>query len=224
MGDIYISRNEDGELTHSAAGTTWQKKGAAYISKLRKNGKWVYIYASNKAGQAGRAVSTGAANVANAVSTAAGNANRAARSAVASSKVNPDVMSTRLRKKTRKNIAKGKARVNAILERLRESAAATRTEINKKARAARTQATIRKTQAERAAAEKKRKAANRKKYAAQAKAQRHTKRVIASEQAIGKVKHTIKNARSGKVNGYYRNKTAKPVSKNVDKKNAGKKR
>jgi len=223
MGDIYIGRNEDSELTHSAAGTTWTKNGAAYISRIRKNGKWVYTYASNKAGQARRAVSTGASNVANTVSTAAGNANRSVRSAVASSRVNPDVISTRLRKKTRKNVAKGKAKVNEILSRLRESAAAARTEYNKKARAARTQATIRKTQAERAVAEKKRKAANRKKYAAQAKAQRHTKRVIAREQAVGKAKKYVKNIRSGVIYSG-RDKHPTPVSKNAIKNNAGKRR
>lgn len=143
-------RRRSMQLQHSAVGTTWTKNGAAYISRVKKNGKWVYTYASKKAGQARRAVSTGAANVANTVSTAAGNANRSVRSAVASSRVNPDVMSTRLRKKTRKNVARGKKKVSEILGRLRESAAAARTEANKKARAVRTQATIRKTQAERA--------------------------------------------------------------------------
>lgn len=119
----------DIELKHSAKGSTWQKKGASYISRVKKNGKWVYTYASNKAGQAGRAVSTGASKVANTVSTAAGNANRSVRSAVASSKVNPDVMSTRIRKKTRNNVAKGKARVNDILKRLRGTAKKTKRKI-----------------------------------------------------------------------------------------------
>lgn len=41
MGDI--------ELKHSATGSTWQKKGAKYISRVRKNGKWVYQYAKNTA-------------------------------------------------------------------------------------------------------------------------------------------------------------------------------
>lgn len=41
MGDIYLS--------HSASGSSWQKKGAKYISRVRKNGKWVYQYAKNTA-------------------------------------------------------------------------------------------------------------------------------------------------------------------------------
>jgi transketolase len=31
-------------LSHSAKGTSWQKKGASYISRVKKNGKWVYTY------------------------------------------------------------------------------------------------------------------------------------------------------------------------------------
>ena len=34
----------DIELTHSAKGSTWQKKNASYISRVKKNGKWVYTY------------------------------------------------------------------------------------------------------------------------------------------------------------------------------------
>lgn len=44
MGDI--------ELKHSATGSTWQKKGAKYISRVRKNGKWVYQYANEAASKA----------------------------------------------------------------------------------------------------------------------------------------------------------------------------
>lgn len=185
MGDI--------ELKHSAKGSTWQKKDVSYISRVKKNGKWVYTYATKKAGQAGRAVSTGVANVANTVSTAAGNANRAARSAVASSKINPDIMSTRLRKKTRKNIAKGKARVNAILERLRESAAAARTEYNKKTRAARTQATIKKTQRERAKKQANIKKALNKGLQSKSKAYKQKR---AAEARKEKIDNTVKAAKS----------------------------
>lgn len=260
MGDIYIGRNEKGELTHSAAGTTWTKNGAAYISRVKKNGKWVYTYASKKAGQARRAVSTGAANVANTVSTVAGNANRAARSAVASSRVNPDVMSTRLRKKTRKNVAKGKAKVNEILTRLRESASSAAKIANRKYKAAQKAASSAATQAKNSARKTKRKiknavsvketayitdvstgkrrpaptdlfdnTSNKKKYKKQAKAQRHTKRVIAREQAVGKAKRTvkkytpdIKNLRSGVVRGGGPDR--RKVSKKVDRNNAGKRR
>lgn len=31
-------------LEHSAKGSTWKKKGAKYISRVWKNGKWVYEY------------------------------------------------------------------------------------------------------------------------------------------------------------------------------------
>lgn len=44
MGDI--------ELKHSATGSTWQKKGAKYISRVKKNGKWVYQYANEAASKA----------------------------------------------------------------------------------------------------------------------------------------------------------------------------
>ena len=43
------SKMADIELKHSAKGSTWQKNGAAYISRVRKNGKWVYTY--NKQGK-----------------------------------------------------------------------------------------------------------------------------------------------------------------------------
>lgn len=33
-----------GYLAHSAKGTTWKKKSAKYISRVWKNGKWVYEY------------------------------------------------------------------------------------------------------------------------------------------------------------------------------------
>ena len=33
-----------GYLEHSAKGSTWKKKGAKYISRVWKNGKWVYQY------------------------------------------------------------------------------------------------------------------------------------------------------------------------------------
>lgn len=252
-------RRRSMQLQHSAKGSTWQKKGASYISRVKKNGKWVYTYASNKAGQAGRAVSTGAANVVNTVSTAAGNARRSVRSAVASSRVNPDVMSTRLRKKTRKNVAKGKAEVNEILSRLRKSSSAAAKIAKRKYTAAQKAASLAATQAKDSARKTKRKiknavsvketayitdvstgkrrpaptdlfdnTSNKKKYKKQAKAQRHTKRVIAREQAVGKVKRTvkkytpdIKNLRSGVIDTRYRGRT---VSKKVDKKNAGKKR
>ena len=67
MGDIEFRYRDDDELMHSSAGTTWQKKGAAYISRVKKNGKWVYTYAKNKASQAGNAVSTATGNVATSV-------------------------------------------------------------------------------------------------------------------------------------------------------------
>lgn len=35
---------ETGYLEHSALGTTWKKKGAKYLSRVWKNGKWVYEY------------------------------------------------------------------------------------------------------------------------------------------------------------------------------------
>ena len=34
---------ETGYLEHSAKGSTW-KKGTKYIKKIKKNGKWVYVY------------------------------------------------------------------------------------------------------------------------------------------------------------------------------------
>ena len=43
------NRKNPRNMTHSATGSTWQKKGAKYISRVRKNGKWVYIYAKNTA-------------------------------------------------------------------------------------------------------------------------------------------------------------------------------
>ena len=59
MGDIYIGRNEDGELTHSAKGTTWSKDGASYIKREKKNGKWVYTYRKlGKSGDNGQPVDT----------------------------------------------------------------------------------------------------------------------------------------------------------------------
>lgn len=33
-----------GYLEHSAKGTSWRKKGAKYINRVWKNGKWVYEY------------------------------------------------------------------------------------------------------------------------------------------------------------------------------------
>lgn len=35
---------ESGYLEHSAKGTSWRKKGAKYLSRVWKNGKWVYEY------------------------------------------------------------------------------------------------------------------------------------------------------------------------------------
>ena len=35
---------ESNYLEHSALGTTWKKKGAKYLSRVWKNGKWVYEY------------------------------------------------------------------------------------------------------------------------------------------------------------------------------------
>lgn len=36
---------ETGYLEHSAAGTTWSKKGHKYVTRYKgKNGKWVYLY------------------------------------------------------------------------------------------------------------------------------------------------------------------------------------
>lgn len=35
---------ESNYLEHSAKGTSWTKKGAKYISRIKKNGKWVYQY------------------------------------------------------------------------------------------------------------------------------------------------------------------------------------
>ena len=31
-------------LEHSAKGTSWRKKGAKYLSRVWKNGRWVYEY------------------------------------------------------------------------------------------------------------------------------------------------------------------------------------
>jgi hypothetical protein len=215
----------DIELMHSAKGSTWQKRNANYISRVKKNGKWVYTYATKKAGQAGRAVATGASNAVNAVSTAAGNANRSVRSAVASSRFNPDVMSTRFRKKTRKNVAKGKAKVDEILNRIRKSAKNTRAKL---VSAKINREYEKKYVTNRERDEKRRKKANRKKYAAQAKSQRRSKNKIAREQAVGKVKRTvkkytpdIKNLRSGVVDTRYRDRT---VSEKAIKNNAGKRR
>lgn len=36
-------------LEHSKKGTSWAKKGAKYISRIKKNGKWVYTYKLRKA-------------------------------------------------------------------------------------------------------------------------------------------------------------------------------
>lgn len=35
---------ESGYLEHSAKGTTWKKKAAKYLSRVWKNGRWVYEY------------------------------------------------------------------------------------------------------------------------------------------------------------------------------------
>lgn len=35
---------ESGYLEHSAKGTTWKKKAAKYLSRVWKNGHWVYAY------------------------------------------------------------------------------------------------------------------------------------------------------------------------------------
>ncbi len=35
---------ESGYLEHSAKGTTWRKKAAKYLSRVWKNGRWVYLY------------------------------------------------------------------------------------------------------------------------------------------------------------------------------------
>ena len=35
---------ESNYLEHSAKGTTWSKKGAKYLKRVWKNGKWVYEY------------------------------------------------------------------------------------------------------------------------------------------------------------------------------------
>lgn len=35
---------ETGYLEHSAKGTSWKKKGAKYLSRVWKNGRWVYEY------------------------------------------------------------------------------------------------------------------------------------------------------------------------------------
>ena len=36
-------------LEHSKKGTSWAKTGAKYISRIKKNGKWVYTYKLRKA-------------------------------------------------------------------------------------------------------------------------------------------------------------------------------
>lgn len=38
-------------LIHSKKGTSWQKAGAKYISRVKKNGKWVYTYKVRKRAQ-----------------------------------------------------------------------------------------------------------------------------------------------------------------------------
>lgn len=38
------------KLTHSASGSTWTKSGAKYVSRQRKNGKWIYKYKNQTAG------------------------------------------------------------------------------------------------------------------------------------------------------------------------------
>ena len=57
MGDIYLS--------HSATGSTWQKRGAKYISRVKKNGKWVYTYAKDAANGAANKVTGVNPNYAN---------------------------------------------------------------------------------------------------------------------------------------------------------------
>ena len=154
-------RRRSMQLQHSAKGTTWSKDGASYIRREKKNGKWVYTY-----GKPGYVIST-KSNRLNKKGFSELDYGRYSnyeslkrQSVSAQRNIEKDpryklsaktaYLKNKASRAARKNVASGKKKVSEILGRLRESAAAARTEANKKARAVRTQATIRKTQAERA--------------------------------------------------------------------------
>lgn len=258
MGDIYIGRNEDGELTHSARGTTWSKDGASYISRKKVNGKWVYTY-----GKPGHTVSTRSNSLSGKKgfreidygkegSRVAQNNLRNARyfdkndpsynnrtvarefkkrsdrgysnyeslkrqSVSAQRNIEKDprykveaktaYLKNKASRAARKNVAKGKAKVNEILSRLRESAASARTEYNKKARAARTQATIRKTQAERAKKQANIQKALNKGLQSKSKAYKQKR---AAEARKEKIDNTVKAAKSAT------NKVKKKIQKGLN--------
>lgn len=208
-------------LTHSAKGTTWSKDGASYIKREKKNGKWVYTYQKlgKFRGNGQHADMTNATPTSKDVSERQKLAKNVSRTYSNKGKIQSEAESMKrksvsaqrnvqrdvryklnaktayLKNKASRNINKGKKKVSELLERLKKNTSASVAKAKKKAT-----------------------------YASKARAQRKSKRTIAREEIIGKVKKSIKNARSGEVNGYYRNNTAKTVSKNAIKKNAGKKR
>ena len=142
MGDIEFRYRDDDELMHSSAGTTWQKKGAAYISRVKKNGKWVYTYAKNKASQAGNAAKKETEYVTNNIKrstaparSAVNNAYNASKHAVAvaTSKQTRDNLNRqrrlttskvkgKVKRATKAKIAVGKAKVNELVARLKSTA------------------------------------------------------------------------------------------------------
>lgn len=228
MGDIYIGHNEDGELTHSAKGSTWQKKGAAYISRKKVNGKWVYTYnnlgkrlfnnsINNEMDRANYGVVRNDARfldgypksmVGKTVKQVSdqhySNAESLKRKQVSGQRnIEKDpryklsaktaYLKNKASRAAKNNVAKGKKKVSEILTRLRESAAAARTEANKKARAARTQATIRKTQAERAKKQANIQKALNKGLQSKSKAYKQKR---AAEARKEKVDNTVKAAKS----------------------------
>ena len=194
----------DIELMHSAKGSTWQKRNAAYISRVKKNGKWVYTYATKKAGQAGRAVASNAGAAANVVKREAGEAYDKAKSTIARGKkrvnsilarmrkANHDRSIERARKSATKLYEKRQKQKSANRKRLyRDAAYGTKKDLyyqnNKDVQEAYAKGERGKTYDEYVRD-------NKKKYKKQAKAQRRSKNKIAREQAVGSAKRTAKAA------------------------------
>lgn len=193
-------------LTHSAKGSTWQKKGAAYISRVKKNGKWVYTYATNKAGQASKAIVSEANEVAD-----------NAKNVVSKGKKKISSMLRLMR--ANKIYQKKKANRSRLLKDAYEGA--------KKNEYYRYNTDVVKAynKGERGKTYEEYVKDNKKKYKKQAKAQKRSKNKIAREHAVGAAKKyvpDIKNLRSGVIRGGGPDR--RKVSKNAIKKNAGKKR
>lgn len=155
------NNHQNNELMHRQKGA--QNKNHKYLNRIVKNGKYVYDYGTRKAGQAAAAVKTAAGQVANTVSTAAtGAANTAVRKYnnynSAAAKQSRERSRRLVQVRTQKKIAKGRAKVNSIIQQLKQNTKkavgnarfkVAQTDAYKSYRHAKTASTIKKTQKQR---------------------------------------------------------------------------